>query len=96
MEAVCRTKIHQCLCFYHKLQNGNDDSTLIKMFESGFIASVLKLSFVSCYGSLTLQKQKQMHCIVKVCREIAGATLNDLPHVYRFLKVFEEEPVSPG
>ena len=53
---LCVWKKNQHLCFYQKLQSFNEDSTLIKMFDSNFITSVLKLSCVSWYGSLTLQK----------------------------------------
>lgn len=46
---MCK-KAHQSMCFYRKLYNFNVDSTLIKMFSSCFIESVL--TFLLCAGAV--------------------------------------------
>jgi len=69
--------------FLRRLRNFNIDPTLMKMFYSCFLESVLTFFFFICwFGSLSAKNKKRLESIVRTCSKIAGINFPSLSHIY--------------
>ena len=66
-----------------KLRSFQVDRTLMRMFYSSFIESVLTFSIISWFGNLSVANKNRLGGIVKVCQKTTGMTLNPLNHIYQ-------------
>ena len=81
-DLICK-KANQRLFFLRKLRGFQVDRTLMRMFYSSFIESILTFSIISWFGNLSVANKNRLGGIVKVSQKITGMTLNPLNHIYQ-------------
>jgi len=81
IDAVC-AKAQQRMYFLRRLRNFNIDCTLMKMFYSCFLESVLTFCFICWFGSLSARNKNRLESIVRTCSKIVGINFPPLSHIY--------------
>ena len=62
----------QRMYYLRKLNSFNVDRTIMKLFYSAFIESVLSFSFICCYFHLTVKNKKSLQGVVNTCSNVIG------------------------
>ena len=79
---ICK-KANQRLFFLRKLRGFQVDRTLMRMFYSSCMESILTYSITSWFGNLSVANRNRLGGIIKVCQKTIGTTLNPLKHIHQ-------------
>ena len=71
-------KCNQRLYFLRKLNSFSVDKSILKLFYSSFIESVLTFSFVCWFFSLSVKNRSSLHKVVNLCSKVIGVRQRDL------------------
>ena len=78
---LCK-KGQQCLFCLRKLAQFQVDRTLMKLFYSAFIESVISFSVICWYGNLCTKDKNSLGRIVKTSSKIAGVNFSSLDQIF--------------
>ena len=80
-EKLCK-KGQQRLHCLRKLAKFQFDRSLMKLFYSAFIESVISFSIICWYGNLCIKDKNSLGKIVRAASKITGVTFNSLDHIF--------------
>ena len=75
-------KGQQRLYCLRKLAKFNVDKTLMKLFYSAYIESVISFSIICWYGNLCVRDKNSLGRIVKVASKVSGTQMNNLGQIF--------------
>ena len=74
---MCKKGQQRLYCL-RKLSKFSVDKTLMKLFYSAYIESVISFSIICWYGNLCIKDKNSLGKIVKVASKVIGTKLNSL------------------
>lgn len=80
-EALCKKGQQRLFCL-RKLARFQIDKSLMSLFYSAFIESVLSFSIICWYGNLGTREKNALDRIVKVASKIVGVQFTSLNHIF--------------
>ena len=81
-QMLCKKGQQRLYCL-RKLANFQVDKSLMKLFYSAFIESIISFSIICWYGNLNLKDKNQLNRIVKTASKIAGVSFSSLDQVFQ-------------
>ena len=79
---LCKKGQQRLFCLT-RLATFQVDKSLMKLFYSAFIESVISFSIICWYGNLNIKSKNQLGRIVKTASKIAGVNFDSLDHVFQ-------------
>ena len=71
-------KCQQRIYFLRKLASFSVDKTILNLFYSSFIESILCFSFICWFYNLNIKQRNNVNRIVTLCSKIIGVSLRDV------------------